>query len=195
MNDVLIGSSEADATAVAAVEAHHAQLAAALAARVETLTVAAAGREDEPVRAAKDDLVGWCQEELVPHAVAEEKAMYPAAQAKAAGRLLVEGMLAEHAVIIGLVEEIGRQDDPVRATGAARALLVMFESHLSKENELILPRLSGAADVSVAELLGGMHELLGGADHAAGTQAEAGCGCHSCGCADGDGPDQGSGGS
>ena len=66
----------------------------------------------------------------------------------------------------------------------AKALLVMFESHLSKENELILPLLASAVDVSVAELLGGMHELLGGADHQAGSQDEAGCGGHSCGCAE-----------
>jgi hypothetical protein len=188
MNDLLIATSEADATAVAAVEAHHALLAAALASRVEALTVAAAGRGDEPVRAAKDDLVRWCQEELVPHAVAEETAMYPAAQAKDAGRLLVEGMLAEHGVIIGLVEEIARHDDPVRAAGAATALRVMFESHLAKENDLILPLLAGAADVSVAEMLGGMHELLGGSDHATGHE-EPGCGCHGCGCAEGNGPE------
>jgi hypothetical protein len=184
MFDVLIATNEADAIAVVAVEGHHAQLSAALAGRVEALIVAAARREDEPARAARDDLVAWCQDELVPHAVAEEKAMYPAAMAKDAGRLLVEGMLGEHGVIIGLVEEIARHDDPVRAAGAAKALLVMFESHLSKENELILPLLAGAADVSVAELLGGMHELLGGADHEAGPQQESGCGCHGCGCSE-----------
>jgi iron-sulfur cluster repair protein YtfE (RIC family) len=187
MNDVLVAWTEAEATAVAAVEQHHEQLAAALAGRVESLTAAAARREEAPARFARDDLVAWCQVELVPHAVAEEKAMYPAAQAKDAGRLLVEGMLAEHGVIIGLVEEIDRHDDLVRAAGAATALRVMFESHLTKENELVLPLLAGAADVSVAELLGGMHELLGGAEHAAGTQEDAGCGCHGCGCADGDG--------
>lgn len=190
--NVLIATNEADATAVAAVEQHHAQLAGALASRVEALIVAAAGREDEPALAAKDDLVRWCQDELVPHAVAEEKAMYPAAQVKDAGRLLVEGMLGEHGVIIGLVEEIAGHDDPVRAAGAATALQVMFESHLSKENELILPLLAGAADVSVAELLGGMHELLGGTDHEAGHR-EPGCGCHGCGCAEG--PDGATGGS
>lgn len=188
MNDVLMATNEADATAVAAVEQHHAQLAAALAGRVEALIAAAARREDESALAARNDLIRWCQNELVPHAVAEERAMYPAAHVKEAGRLLVEGMLGEHGVIIGLVEEIARHDDPVRAAGVATALRVMFESHLSKENELVLPLLSGAADVSVAELLGGMHELLGGADHEA-VHEEPGCGCHGCGCAEGSEPD------
>jgi hypothetical protein len=191
MHDVLIATSEADATAVGTVEQHHARLAAALASRVEALLAAAARRQDEPALAAKDDLVRWCQDELVPHAVAEEKAMYPAAQAKDAGRLLVEGMLGEHTVIIGLVEEIARHDDPVRAAAAATALRVTFESHLCKENELILPLLAGAADVSVAVLLSGMHELLGGDVDESGPQD--GCGGHGCGCGEGDGQQQGSG--
>lgn len=162
MRDVVIASSEADAAAVAAVEGHHRQLAAALALRVEALIAAAAQHEDESALAASLDLGRWCRDELVPHAVAEEKAMYPAARATDAGRLLVDGMLAEHAVIIGLVEEITLCQVPVRAAAGARALLVLFESHLSKENELILPLLTRTADVSVAALLAGMHELLGG---------------------------------
>lgn len=189
MNNVVIASSEADATAVAAVEQHHAQMAEALAMRVETLMAAASRRDAESALAAKDDLVRWCQDELVPHAVAEEKAMYPAAHAKDAGRLLVDGMLAEHAVITGLVEEIARTHDPVRAAAAAKALLVMFESHLSKENEFILPLLTSAADVSVADLLGGMHELLGGEGHEHGEKEERGCGGHICGCGEVDGPE------
>lgn len=192
MFDVVIATSEADATAVAAVEQHHAQLAAALAGRVEALISAAARREDKLALAAKVDLVRWCQDELVPHALAEEKAMYPAAQAKDAGRMLVEGMLAEHSVITGLVEEIAGSYDPVRIAVGAKALQVMFESHLSKENELILPLLAGAADVSVAELLGGMHELLGGEGNEPRRQEEQGCRGHSCGCAEGDGPERGS---
>ena len=187
MNNVVVTSSEADATAVAAVEQHHAQMAGALAMRVETLIAAASRRDTESALAAKDDLVGWCQDELVPHAVAEEKAVYPTARAKDAGRLLVDSMLAEHAMITGLVEAIARVHDPVRAAAVAKALLVMFESHLSKENELILPLLTSAADVSVAELLGGMHELLGGEGHEHGEKEERGCGGHSCGCGEVDG--------
>ena len=190
MFDVVIATSEADATAVAAVEQHHAQLAAALAIRVEALVAAAAQRADGRALAAKDDMVGWCLRELVPHALAEETAMYPAARAKDAGRLLVDGMLAEHGVITGLVEEIAASRDPVRAAAGARALLVMFESHLSKENELILPLLTSAVDVSVGELLSGMHELLGDEGHehdeSQKQRQEGGCGGHSCACGEAD---------
>jgi uncharacterized protein (DUF2249 family) len=49
----------------------------------------------------------------------------------------------------------------VRAAAAARALLELFQAHLAKENDLVLPLLASASDVSVARLLAGMHELLG----------------------------------
>jgi len=164
MDNLVIASTQADARAAEAVEQHHAQMAGALAAQVEALVSAAASRDDRAAGTAREALVSWCERELVPHALAEEKAMYPAAQAKSEGRLLVEGMLGEHQVITGLVRLLGTTAEQVRAAAAAKALQVAFESHLAKENELILPLLVSAPDVSVAELLGGMHELLGAAE-------------------------------
>jgi uncharacterized protein (DUF2249 family) len=188
MNNVVLASNEADATAASAVEQHHAQMAGALAVRVEALLAAASRGDEVSAGAARADLVTWCEHELVPHAVAEEKAMYPAAQEKPEGRLLVDGMLAEHTVITGLARELGGPTDIVRAAATARALQVAFESHLAKENELVLPLLTAAPDVSVADLLGGMHELLGGNGHAAPQPAGAEAHGHSCGCGEVDGP-------
>jgi uncharacterized protein (DUF2249 family) len=191
MDNVVIASSQADARAAEAVEQHHAQMAGELALRVEALVAAAAARDDRRASDERARLVDWCADELVPHALAEEKAMYPAAQGTAEGRLLVEGMLAEHQVITGLVRQVDEAGDPVRAAAAATALRVMFESHLAKENDLVLSLLVGAADVSVADLLGGMHELLGHQSHPADeTEAEAagGCGGHTCTCGEVDGP-------
>lgn len=189
MNDVVIASSAADAAAAEAVEKHHAQLAGALALRVEALVDAAAHGDRADAVDAQRQLVSWARGELVPHALAEENAMYPAAQRKPEGRLLVEGMLAEHTVITGLVSEVEAVTDPVRAATAARALQVVFDSHLAKENELVLPLLVAAADVSVAQLLEGMHELLGGEahEHAHGEPQGSGCG-HECTCGEADGP-------
>lgn len=178
MNDVAIASTAADAAAVEAVEQHHAQLAGALTARVEELVTAAAAQDAAAASAARSGLAGWARAELVPHAQAEEKAMYPAAHARDEGRLLVEGMLAEHKTIVGLVDEVERAADATRAAAAAYALLVLFDSHLAKENEQILPLLAAAGDISVAGLLSGMHELLGGdgSEHAAGHRADCACG-------------------
>jgi uncharacterized protein (DUF2249 family) len=194
MNAVLIASDEADARAAEAVEQHHAQLAGTLALKVESLAaVARAGRPlDHEVRA---DLVGWCRDELVPHALAEETTLYAAAAERPEARLLVEAMLAEHRVIVGLVEDLERVSDAVDAATLARALRAVFEVHLAKENDQVLPLLVAAPDVSVADLLGGMHELLGGTAHEAADEpadeaAEGGCGSagHACGCGETDGP-------
>jgi len=193
MDKVVIASTEADTRAAEAVEQHHAQMAGALAARVEALLTAATGRDDDRAQEARSELVTWCEHELVPHALAEEKAMYPAARAKSEGRLLVDGMLAEHEVITGLVGQLATTGDSVRAGALAKALQVTFETHLAKENEQVLPLLVSAPDVSVAELLGGMHELLGGGEaheHGASQTAEQeqSCGGHSCSCGEVDGP-------
>jgi uncharacterized protein (DUF2249 family)/iron-sulfur cluster repair protein YtfE (RIC family) len=196
MDDVVIATSAADAAASVAVEQHHAQLAGSLGLRVEGLVAAAANRNDAVAQKARQELVAWCRTELVPHALAEEKAMYPVAQARTEGRLLVDGMLDEHVLITGLVEELDRTTDPVRAAAAGKALQTLFESHLAKENELVLPLLVAAPDVSLAEILGGMHELLGGHDgehghghghERAGAAEESGCGGHTCSCGEAEG--------
>lgn len=43
----------------------------------------------------------------------------------------------------------------------ASAVLALFESHLSKENDLLLPALLMDPNVDLGELLAGMHELVG----------------------------------
>ena len=196
MDNVVIASSEADIKAAEAVEHHHAQMAGALAVRVEALVAAASAGDRARAEDARAELVGWCEQDLVPHALAEESAMYPAARAKVEGKLLVDGMLEEHKVITGLVQLLAATEDPVRAAAGAKALQVAFENHLAKENGLVLPLLVAAPEVSVAQLLGGMHELLGGDGHAEshgraaahGRPAEEGGGeGHHCNCGEEDG--------
>jgi uncharacterized protein (DUF2249 family)/iron-sulfur cluster repair protein YtfE (RIC family) len=184
--NVILATSEADAAAAEAVEQHHAELAGALGARVDSLVTAAARPAADGADAARTALVEWLRRELVPHAEAEEKAMYPAAHDTIEGRLLVTSMIDEHRTITGLVDRITRATDAVRAAAAATALEVMFASHLAKENELILPLLAGDPDVSLAALLNGMHELLGGDTHDETHDAAHGRGSHSCGCGETD---------
>lgn len=198
MNDVIIASSGSDAAAATQVEQHHAQLSGALLLAVERLVAAAAAGLGGDAEVAREELVRWCRTELVPHAKAEEEALYPAARRKAEGRLLVDGMLEEHRAIVALVDEVAGAPDGVRAAAAGRALAALFEVHLAKENDQVLPLLVAAPDVSVAELLSGMHEVLGGgagaeggahAGHAHGEAGEpGGCGGHSCACGETDAP-------
>ena len=162
MNDssLVIASTPADAAAVEAIEAHHAQLAGGLAHRVRALTDAAK-RGGVPADEARADLVGWAAAEVLPHAAAEEQVLYPAGQKRTELRALVDAMLADHRVLEALVAELRTATEPVVAAGAGRALQVLFDAHLVKENEQLLPALAAAPEVSLDELLGGMHELLG----------------------------------
>jgi len=185
MTDLLLATTEADAEAAAAIEQHHAALSGALAALATGLLDSAAAGDAAAVRTGKDRLLRWCREELLPHAAAEEQVLYPVARGLDGARLLVDGMLAEHAVLSGLVHEIAASEDAVRTAAAARALQAVFDGHLRKENELVLPALGSASGVALADLLGGMHELLGGA---VGEEEPAGCGGSSCGCGGTDDP-------
>ena len=177
----------ADQRAAEAVVRHHAQLADALNGYTTGLLVAAERGDLPQVWQRRDDLATWLHTELMPHAHAEEGSLYPAAAAQLAGKLLVTGMIDEHRAIAGLVTELGDATSPVRAAAAARALAAAFTTHLAKENDLVVPLLVQTADVSLAGLLAGMHELIG--EHAEHSDASGGdggdddgCGCGGCGC-------------
>jgi iron-sulfur cluster repair protein YtfE (RIC family) len=160
--------SQSDRRAAEAVIDHHRQLAEALAAHTGRVHAAATGDDPSLVWRAREALVDWLRTELVPHATAEEAVLYPAAAAQPAGRLLVDGMIAEHHAITALVTELATAGTPVAAAAAARALSALFAVHLAKENDLILPLLLAAEQVSLAGLLEGMHELLGADEPAVG---------------------------
>lgn len=177
MSTVTIASSSQDAAAAEKVEQHHAEMAG----RLHLLTAAVlTGARRGDVGAAKDDLLAWLRDELVPHAVAEEKTLYPAAAELPEGRLLVEAMLGEHTLIHRLVADIDAASAPVDVAATAKALETTFDSHLAKENDQLLPALVSSPRYSVSEMLDGMHELLGG--HDAPADATTPAAGHQCAC-------------
>lgn len=183
MSDTIMATSRTDAHAVARIEQHHAELAGALGLRASALVTAARSPHTDSWESAQADLVDWCQRELLPHAAAEEAALYPPAYRREAGRLLVAAMIDEHRVLEGLVAELRAAPDAITAVATAASLRTMFEHHATKENELILPLLAAAADVSLTAILAEMHDSLphGTTD---GSPATAG---HACGCGEADG--------
>ena len=188
MTELALASTESDAQAAEAVMTHHAAMAGAMAIRTETLLGAAAQGDVGAAERARLELVEWCETTLVPHAKAEEDALYPEAQRTVEGRLLMVGMVAEHEVIGRLLDELAAaRSEPVRAAGAARSLQAVFETHLAKENDLVLPLLLSTPGVSLADLLAGMHELLGEVRQEA--DQEGGCQGHNCTCGEVDGAD------
>jgi uncharacterized protein (DUF2249 family) len=190
-----VDRSAEDRAAAQAVKRHHAQLAAGLDQRIESLLQLVESQYLLKAEHARQDLLAYLRRELVPHARAEEEVLYPAAAARPGGGPLIEGMIGEHRTITALVDDLANAGSPVRATGAGRALAALFATHLAKENEQLLPLLVAAPDVSLADLLAGMHELLGDGEpkahrHAAiddahgaePTSRAGGCGCGDGGC-------------
>ena len=179
MSVVTIASSAEEAAAAEKVEQHHAEMAG----RLDLLTgrlvaaVDADGAED-----ARQELLGWLRHELVPHAAAEEETLYPAAAQLPESRLLVEAMLAEHELIHRLVADLEGASAPVAAAATAKALETVFDSHLAKENDQLLPTLVASSRFSVARMLEGMHELLGEDDAGHDRSASAAGESHQCAC-------------
>ncbi|NJC71950.1 DUF2249 domain-containing protein [Planosporangium thailandense] len=186
-------AADRDRAAAAAVRRHHAQLAYELDQHAESLLRLVDNQSLPEAAQARQDLVAYLRRDLVPHALAEEDTLYPAAAGRPAGALLVEGMLGEHRAITALVDEIAASGSLIRAASAARALTALFATHLAKENDLILPLLVNAPEVALADLLAGMHDLLGAAhaphrhapDAPASVDQGGGCGCGGCGCGGG----------
>ncbi|HEX7746809.1 MAG TPA: hemerythrin domain-containing protein [Micromonosporaceae bacterium] len=175
----------ADQRAARAVINHHTELAAALTKLTGQLLEAAEAGDPPVARRRQNQLVAWLREELMPHAQAEEAGMYPAAAGLPDGRLLIEGMLGEHRTVAALVAEIEDAASPVAAAAAARALQAVFADHLAKENDLVVPLLVAAGNVSLAGLLDGMHEILGAGTASPAPGAGEGCGCGGCECGNG----------
>ena len=122
----------------------------------ESAAIARANELDAARRAVLDVL----DVEIIPHAKAEEAALYPAGDTPTAA-LLVRAMREEHRALIGRVDRLRDATAPAVAAGHAAAVLALLESHLWKENELLVPAILGDPSTSLAELLAGMHELIG----------------------------------
>lgn len=173
-NDVIVASTAADAEAVEAIKSHHAQLAGQLAVLTDAMLAAVErGADFEPARAAA---LAFLAGELLPHAVAEEQRLYPAATRAERARPLIESMIAVHRIIGSLAERI-RTEPPVHAAASGHALRVLFDAHLIDENERILPIVAADPEVSLVEVVHGMHELLGDHQLTGGAEQPHTCGC------------------
>ena len=140
------------------IKRHHVQLHDGLRDRVDSLRAAA--RDGVAWEPARDDVVAFLEGEILPHAKAEEQTLYRAADTGTSA-LLVQAMMVEHVDLGGRFGELRGAADPIDAVSHASAILALFESHLGKENDRLIPALLAMPDVSLAELLEGMHELVG----------------------------------
>jgi hypothetical protein len=146
------GRHHADEEIADEIRAHHAAMVADL--DRLTATLRDATHESRPVEHHR--LAEWFETVLVPHADEEEATTYHAAAELPEGTLLIEAMAREHVLIKRLVTLFADSDGEA-AAAYGRAIFEAFESHQRKENEMILPLLVDAPEVSLADVLGHGH--------------------------------------
>lgn len=159
MSMLALASDPQDATALESAEAHHARLAGELAGRVKML-LTATDRDPGAAEKIHAGLVAFCDQSLLPHAAAEEAVLYPVAHDMPEARLLIESLVGEHRCLTALVDALHTAPSPAGAAADARALQVLFEEHVAKENGLVLPLLAMTPEISLATLVADMHHRL-----------------------------------
>ncbi|MFR0354257.1 DUF2249 domain-containing protein [Streptomyces sediminimaris] len=170
MSAVTLASAPEDATALEAAEADHVRLAGELAGRV-ALLLTAAERDHDAAERIRAGLVAFCDRELLPHAAAEQAVLYPAARRLPDSRLLIESLIAGHGCLASVVDSLRAAPTPLRAAADARALQVLFDELVDRENGLVLPLLAVAPGVRLAALLTELRDLFPHSAPASGTAA------------------------
>ena len=122
-----------------AIRAHHRALGDGLTERADAVsTAAAAGRPYEPAVA---DFIAYVGEEVLPHAAAEEKTIYPAVVAHTNLGGMVGEMITEHAFLSMSASRLTTLTDGTAAAEQARQVADLFAAHAAKENDVLLPAL------------------------------------------------------
>jgi len=137
--------------------AHHEELQRELGERVLAVTTAVqAGDDADGVRTALNDFVAG---EVIPHALAEEDAIYSAGAQLASQASLVAGMILEHHALVDLAGQMCGDATDFQAALASVAFQKLFVVHVRKENELLLPALVDAG-TDLAALLATMQRAF-----------------------------------
>lgn len=145
------------------IRAHHRVLGEQLTRRAEAVSSAVAS--GQPCAAAVGGFIGYLAGEVLPHAVAEEKTIYPLAAAHAELAGMVGEMTAEHVTLSAAGSRLAVLTDGGAAAGQARQIAELFTTHAAKENDVLLPALLADATVDLVALLSRIHR---GAGHGTG---------------------------
>jgi len=157
----VLPASTTNADLIDAITGHHTTLVNDMRTlTAEVVDGARSGKYDQ----ALSSLMAWFAREFLPHAHAEEVALYSAGSGLESTRLLVDGMIAEHRTIESLMTDLTYARDPFAVIAATAAAEAVFTVHLSKENDLLLPALDAAA-VDLEQALAGKLEILGQPPH------------------------------
>lgn len=140
----------------AAMVAHHGALVAGLEERVRAAEEAA--QAGPGAEAWLQAVARYLETEVIPHAEAEEMALYSLADT---GELspLVRAMVTEHAWLRAETQALAGARG-VQGAARSRAVAAVFALHAGKENDLILPALAARPDVDLSAVLERMKQHL-----------------------------------
>jgi hypothetical protein len=125
-------------------------------------TVCDAAASGVPVQRQVAILRGYVENEILPHAEAEERTLCRAAAGQDRGGELAAALIHEHRELAYLA---GRLQPGVDGSGAATVaewIATLFAGHVAKVNDLLLPALTGAG-ADLASLLADMRQPRAGA--------------------------------
>lgn len=122
---------------------HHAVLRRGLERRAGTLCEAVESGIpfDRQMTTLRDYLAG----EILPHAQAEECTLFQAAATQARGGELLRELTGEHHALAYLAGRLRSGADGREAATAAERIATLFAGHIAKENDLLLPALTGVS--------------------------------------------------
>ena len=150
--------ARSESEALEAMLSHHRSLEEELGRRVTALVDGVAG--GARFESAAAELVAYFGSEILPHALAEEQSIYRAAARHHELSATIAEMEDEHHRLVAEAERVAQAGTPTETVAAARALLSLFGRHVTKENELILPRLFEDEHVDLTKLLDDMQHRL-----------------------------------
>lgn len=125
---------------------HHAVLRRGLERRAGT--ICAAVEHGVPHERSLATLREYLEAEILPHAEAEERVLYPAVAGQAQGSELVRALTAEHRELAYLAGQLQPDTDGSRAATVAEWIATLFAGHVAKQNELLHVLAGSAADVA-----------------------------------------------
>lgn len=136
---------------------HHRQLCDRVNELVDDLAVAVTNARGYEIERAQ--LVSYMIDEVLPHAKAEEATIYAEAAKVPSLSTTVEAMIEEHLNLALGIERLARTTNGPDAQRYATSLADLFASHVTAENEVLLPPLVADTTLTLERILTTMHRL------------------------------------
>jgi uncharacterized protein (DUF2249 family) len=112
-----------------------------------------------PFESRRDTLVTFILDEILPHARVEEAVLYAKALEEQ-DSAFIDAMVLDHDYLAERTQTLAKAKDRFEAIAVAQAIYDVFALHVSKENDILLPRLLESTKANLAGLLQLMHDGL-----------------------------------